>query len=194
MDEYFAARHIHYARYSDDILIFGGKEEINDCIAAFRAFLDKYHLTSNPSKEQYFKPQDKWNFLGFEYDGKSIDISEIALKKLMEKIRRSAKSIRRWMLKNNASAERALKAFNRKYNRKFFDAEAGRELCWCRWYFPMINTTKSLKFLDGYMQQWQRYIVTGKHNKTNYRKAPYSMLKKCGYRSLIAEYYHRDPM
>ena len=32
-----------------------------------------------------------------------------------------------------------------------------------------------------YMQDYQRYIVTGKHNKKNYEKVPYSYLKKCNY-------------
>lgn len=192
MDAYFEKENVLYARYSDDILIFSDDEEkLGACIDAFRAFLKKYHLTSNPSKEQYFAPGEKWNFLGFEYDNGVTDISGIAAKKLLDKIRRAAKSIRRWMLKKNVSSERALKAFNRKFNRKFYNAEIGKELCWCRWYFPVINTAKSLKYLDRYMQDWQRYIVTGKHNKTNYKKVPYETLKKCGYRPLTPEYYKR---
>ena len=39
------------------------------------------------------------------------------------------------------------------------------------------------------MQQWQRYIVTGVHNKKNYEKASYDMLKRCKYKSLVHEYY-----
>ena len=110
----------------------------------------------------------------------------------MDKVRRSAKSLRRWMLKNGASPERALKAFNRKFNRKFYNTEAEKELCWCRWYFPIINTAQSLHFIDRYMQDWQRYIVTGRHNKANYRKVPYAMLVENGYRPLVSAYYGRD--
>ena len=55
--------------------------------------------------------------------------------------------------------------------------------------FPLINTSNSLKKIDKYMQDWQRYIITGKHNKKNYEKVPYSFLKKCNYKSLVNEYY-----
>ena len=52
MDGYFAARNVLYARYSDDVLMFGTKEEIDGHIAAYQSFLRKYRLASNPSKEQ----------------------------------------------------------------------------------------------------------------------------------------------
>ena len=189
MDEYFAKQDVLYARYSDDILIFGKEEEMQGHMEAYYSFLAKYRLASNPTKEQRFKPGDKWNFLGFDYDNGVVDISDISVCKLKDKIRRSAKSIRRWMLKNNAEPERALRAFNRKFNRKFYTTDAGRELCWCRWYFPIINTPRSLHVIDRYMQEWQRYIVTGRHNKANYKKVPYAMLRANGYQPLVSAYY-----
>ena len=192
MDEFFAERNVLYARYSDDIIIFGGRDETEESIRTYRGFLEKYGLVSNPSKEQRFAPGESWSFLGFEYRNGTVDISRAASGKLLDKIRRGAKSVRRWMLKKGASPERALTAFNRRFNRKFYDTASGRELCWCRWYFPMINTDATLRYIDRYMQDWQRYIVTGKHNKANYRKVPYSVLKDCGYRPLVAEYYRRD--
>ena len=194
MDGYFAVRNVVYARYSDDVLMFGTKEEIEAYIAAYQSFLCKYRLVSNPSKEQHFAPGDKWNFLGFDYHNGTVDISEVAVRKLMDKIRRAAKSLRRWMLKKGATPERTLQAFNRKFNRKFYNTEAGKELCWCRWYFPIINTAQSLHFIDRYMQDWQRYIVTGKHNKANYKKVPYAMLVENGYRPLVSAYYNRDKL
>lgn len=192
MDAYFAARNVLYARYSDDILLFCPEEEMESCIHAYRGFIDRYRLVSNPAKEQRFAPGDRWSFLGFDYCSGTIDISEVAVRKLKDKIRRAAKSLRRWMLKNNASPERTLRAFNRKFNRKFFNAGNGRELCWCRWYFPLITTAHSLHIIDQYMQDWQRYIVTGRHNKANYRKVPYSMLTENGYLPLVSAYYNRD--
>ncbi len=190
MDEYFQSQNALYARYSDDILIFSEKDTLDAHIEAYREFLKKYRLTSNPAKEQRILPGEKWSFLGFEYHLGVIDISNVAARKLLDKIRRSARSLRRWMLKKNASAERTLKAFNRKFNKKLYETEAGRELCWCRWYFPVITTTRSIHYIDQYMQNWQRYIVTGKHNKANYKKVPYAMLTRCGYRPLVSAYYH----
>ena len=192
MDAYFAARNVRYARYSDDVLIFASAEELPEHIAAYRDFISRYGLVSNPAKEERFAPGEKWHFLGFEYDGGTVDISEIAVRKLKDKVRRAARALRRWMLRKGASPQGAVKAFNRKFNRKFYNAQAGSELCWCRWYFPIINTDRSLRIIDQYMQDWQRYIVTGKHNKANYRRVPYPMLTACEYRPLVTAYYNRD--
>ena len=52
-----------------------------------------------------------------------------------------------------------------------------------------VDTDKSLKIVDAYFQQEQRYLLTGHHNKMNYKKCPYSKLKECGYKSLVHEYY-----
>lgn len=194
MDAHFAARNVRYARYSDDVLIFGTQAELEEGVAAYRAFLRRYHLTSNPAKEEYFAPGEKWHFLGFEYDGGTVDISAAAVRKLKDKVRRAAKSLRRWMLRKGASPGSALRAFNRKFNRKFYNAQSGSELCWCRWYFPIITTARSLHVIDRYMQDWQRYIVTGRHNKANYRRVPYAMLTECGYRPLATAYYARDKL
>ena len=56
MDEFFAERNVLYARYSDDIIIFGGRDETEESIRTYRGFLEKYGLVSNPSKEQRFAP------------------------------------------------------------------------------------------------------------------------------------------
>ena len=93
------------------------------------------------------------------------------------------------MIKKDASYQVALKAMNRKYNRKFFGKQDKEELSWKYWFFPTINTSDSLKIIDNYMQEQERYLVTGKHNKKNYKIVPYELLKECNYRSLVHEYY-----
>ena len=92
------------------------------------------------------------------------------------------------MLKNDKPLEAGLLAMNKIFNRKFYGKEED-DLSWKYWFFPTINTDRSLKIVDDYMQEWQRYIVTGVHNKKNYQKVPYEMLKKCKYKSLVNEYY-----
>lgn len=77
---------------------------------------------------------------------------------------------------------------NRKFNRKFYGKNEN-DLTWKYWFFPTINTSKNLKVVDEYMQESQRYIITGKHNKKNYEKVPYEILKKCNYKCLVNEYY-----
>ena len=93
------------------------------------------------------------------------------------------------MIKKNSTPQIALKAMNRKYNNKFFGKQEKEELSWKYWFFPTITTAESLKIIDNYMQEQERYIVTGKHNKRNYKIVPYSLLKDCNYKSLVNEYY-----
>ena len=115
-----------------------------------------------PEKEYFIEPNSKWEFLGFSFDGKKIDLSTNTVRKIKAKIRRSARSIRRWMLKRNIKQEQALKTMTRKFNRKFFGKQDKEELSWKYWFFPTINTVQSLKIIDSYMQNQQRYIVTRK--------------------------------
>lgn len=192
MDKYFAEKNVRYARYSDDIIIFDNKDKLDEHISDYRKFLNRYHLVTNPAKEVLVKPNEAWTFLGFSYSKGKIDISDAAAKKLIGKIRRASHSLRRWMIKKDVDSLRTLKAFNRKFNRKFYTSLSGRELCWSRWYFPIINCTDTLSYIDRYMQECQRFIVTGKHNKLNYEKVPYSTLKECGYKPLVTEYYTKS--
>ena len=92
------------------------------------------------------------------------------------------------MIKNSVDSEKVLKIIIKKYNKKFYGT-VNVELSWKWWFFPIINTDKSLKKVDNYFQQNLRYIVTGKHNKKNYKLVPYRVLKEAGYKSLVHEYY-----
>jgi hypothetical protein len=92
------------------------------------------------------------------------------------------------MIKKEAKPIVAIKAMNRKYNKKFFGND-NSELSWKYWYFPTITTSKSLNIIDKYYQQEIRYIVTGRHSKKNYKIVPYNLLKECNYISLVNEYY-----
>ena len=190
IDEYFWNQKLVYCRYADDIILFcNDKDELKEYQEKLLSFFDKYNLTINKDKEYFFEPNDKWEFLGFSFYDNKIDLSDNTIRKIKAKIRRSARGIRRWMLKKNANYEIALKAMNRKYNRKFYGKQEKEELSWKYWFFPTINTSASLKIIDNYMQEQQRYIVTGKHNKRNYKIVPYGILKKCNYKSLVNEYY-----
>lgn len=193
IDEYFWKEKVVYLRYADDIILFcNSKDDLLLYKKRLMDYFERYNLDVNHDKEYFFEPNDKWEFLGFSFDGKIIDISENSVYKIKGKIRRSARGIRRWMLKNNADFEKALKAMNRKYNRKFFGKQDKEYLSWKYWFFPTINTVESLKVIDNYMQEQQRYIVTGKHNKMNYKAVPYDTLKKCNYKSLVNEYYNQE--
>lgn len=189
VDRFFYERNILYARYSDDIIIFGSREQVLEFRKTIKGFLEEYSLRINESKEETIEPGKAWAFLGFQYCCGKVDLSEITKKKIKAKIKRKARALYRWKIKKGASDERALKAMNRCFNRKFYSDSSGHELSWARWFFPTINTDTALKEIDAYMQQTQRYIVTGRYNKANYEKVPYAMLKTCGYMPLVSKYY-----
>lgn len=190
IDEYFWNQNLVYFRYADDIIMFcNTKEDLKNNQKILTDFIKKYNLNINHNKEYFFEKNEKWEFLGFSFINGDIDLSENSVRKIKAKIRRSARGIRRWMLKKNVNYNQALKAMNRKYNRKFYGKQDKLELSWKYWFFPTITTDKSLKVIDKYMQQELRYIVTGKHNKRNYKIVPYTVLKNCNYKPLVSEYY-----
>ena len=189
IDKYFKEKKVLYLRYSDDIILFANtKEDVVEYSKVLKELLLSYNLTVNPDKENYYEPHDTWEFLGFSYKDNKIDLSENSLHKIKGKIRRSARSIRRWMLRKDVEETKAIKVMIRKFNIKFY-CSRNAELSWKYWYFPVINTSETLKIVDEYLQQYLRYIHTGKHNKMNYKIVPYSKLKRLGYKSLVHEYY-----
>lgn len=189
MDRHFLDEHVMYLRYADDILLFANtKEELDDAVDYLHRFLESKHLHMNPEKEKFISPGENFDFLGFSFKDRVIDLSAHSVEKIKGKIRRKARALRRWYLKKGLPADKALVAMNKAFNTKFY-GKTREELSWEYWYFPHINTAESLKVVDAYMQQMQRYIVTGRHNKMNYKRCDYEHLKQCGYRSLVAEYY-----
>ncbi len=190
IDKYFANNtNIIYARYSDDIIIFAtSKDELLKYRQILLDFIKNYDLTVNIEKEKFYNPSEKFDFLGFSYQNNIIDLSDNSIRKIKKKIKRSARSIRRWSIKKNINKIDAIKLMNKKFNKKFF-GKTDTDLTWKYYFFPIINTTKSLKEIDKYMQENLRYIVTGKYNKLNFKKVTYETLKNCNYKSLVHEYY-----
>ena len=132
--------------------------------------------------------------MGFSFKDGIIDLSSSTVKKIKGKIKRSARGIRRWMIRKNTKEEYALKAMNRKFNNKFYNTKDKNDLNWSEWFFPSINTSKSLKVIDNYMQENLRYIVCGRYSKKNFEKVTYHMLKQCNYKPLVHEYYKYKEM
>ena len=189
LDEYFENNGVLYARYSDDIIFFAeSEEELAEYINYTLEFLHNAGLSVNEKKVVFTKPEEEWNFLGFKYDNGTIDISEASKKKLKKKMKRKARALVRWKKRKNADADRAVRAFIKYFDRKFYNNYANNEITWCRWYFPIITTKNGLKEIDEYMQQCIRYIATEKHNKTQYNYT-YKKMKEAGYTTLVNNYY-----
>ena len=189
IDKYFYDEKIEYYRYADDILILSNNyNSLLRIIEILKTKITSYNLVINQDKEHLFMPGDKIDFLGFSFSNGEVDLSTNILKKIKGKIKRSARGLRRYMLKNGKDEQSMIKAMIRKYNAKFYGRNT-TELSWRYWFFPQITTPKSLKIIDNYFVQELRYIATGKHNKRNYQVVPYKSLKELGYRSLVHEYY-----
>ncbi len=192
VDRHFADAGVIYARYSDDIILFAEtREELEAQKTVLLGFLEKYRLEVNPDKERIYSPDEPFEFLGFRCHGNEIDISTAVRAKRKGKIRRAARSLQRWRTEKNLGAEQAMRALIRQFNAKFFEGEDPDALSWSRWFFPVINRTEGLKEIDLYLQQYLRYLSTGRHTKANYR-VRYSDLKALGYRSLVHEYYEEN--
>lgn len=189
VDRHFEEMGVVYARYSDDIILFADtREELMRHKAALLGYLAKYGLTVNTDKEKIYAPDEPFEFLGFRCHGDAIDLSTAVIAKMKGKIRRAARSLQRWRNAKGMDEERAMKGLIHKFNAKLFEGDDPNVLSWSRWFFPVINRTDGLKEIDRYLQQYIRFLSTGRHTKANYR-IRYRQLKAMGYRSLVHEYY-----
>ena len=193
MDKCFEDMGVKYFRYSDDILIFAdSKEELDKLIGFFYEKINENRLSINQSKVTVTEPGQSFEFLGFSYDDGNIDLSANTVRKLKAKIKRKAEALRRWQRSKGLTADKAAIGFINAMNRKFYGGSDKAwdedDFTWCRWFFPNITTDRTLREIDDYMQQYIRYIVTGRHYKGNYR-ITYEQIKAWGYRNLVHEYY-----
>ena len=179
-----------YCRYSDDIIIFSkDKSLLDDAKKQLHDSLKEFHLDINHDKEVETAPGLKWTFLGFEYDGKDIDVCEVSVQKLKAKMRRKARALHRWAEVNGKDGWMAARAFIKHFNKKLYTCDDRSEINWSLWYFPLITTDKSLKIIDRYMQDCIRYLAIGKRAKSRFNFR-YEQMKELGMISLINKWYH----
>ena len=185
LDRKFAAiPGLIYCRYSDDIIMFSkDKLLLDETKGLLQESLKEFHLDINHDKEVETAPGQKWTFLGFEYDGKDIDVCEVSVQKLKAKMRRKARALRRWAEVNGKDGWMAAKAFIKHFNKKLYTSESSSEVNWSWWYFPLLTTDKSLKEIDNYMQECIRYVATGSRTKSRF-DFKYDQMKELGYCSL----------
>ncbi len=194
LDAHFEKAGICYARYSDDIILFSkDRQELDESIGFVHNFLNDRGLAINPEKEHTGDPSEGFVFLGFYCNTGVIDIAPVTVKKLKAKMRRKTRSLTRWGKRNELPGEKSAKAFIRIFNRKLLESPLDNELSWSHWFFPLINTTKSLEEIDHYAQEQLRYLVSGKHTKARFN-VDYASLKSLGYKSLVHEYYNFDSL
>jgi hypothetical protein len=189
LDNYFYKNNINYFRYSDDIIIFSeNKEDLYVYQNYIKNILNELDLCVNSEKEFFYDKDSTIDFLGFSFKNDSIDIARNSIYKAKSRIKRYVRFMRRKIENNNISLEDALKISIKNINKKFYGNKR-EELSWKYWFFPIINSVNGLNEIDKYYQEELRYLSSGKHNKKNYKCVSYEMLKKCGYKSLVHEYY-----
>ena len=185
LDWHFYRQGMLYARYSDDIILFASSAEERKMAIDY---LQAHRLTINEKKEVITEPSQKWTFLGVSFENGVFDVSEVSASKLKMKMRRKSRALLRWKARKGVDNDKAARAFVKAFNRKLYDNDAENELTWSRWFFPIINTIRTLTLIDHYMQDCLRYIATEKRTKGRYRFT-YEDMKALGYRNLVHEYY-----
>lgn len=189
MDKFFEKLSIPYARYSDDIIVFGNtREEIEQYKMIINDFLKNKKLLINYDKEFIGNSKNGWEFLGIFYKDGQIDLSSASKNKMKGKIKRKARALYRWKLRKQASTEDTIRAMNKVFNKKFYDNPRHDELTWTKWFFPLLTVEDGLREIDQYMQENLRYLGDGRYHKKNY-KITYKLLKDYGYKSLVHEFF-----
>jgi retron-type reverse transcriptase len=191
--EFEQMQDVIYCRYSDDIIVFSPDlVTLENAKSILHDHLSEMRLSINPAKVVQTAPGEKWTFLGFSYQDGEIDVCAHSVRKLKSKMRRKARALIRWKHAKGKDDWMAARAFVKYFNKRLYTSEDPHEINWSRWYFPLINTDRSLKVLDAYMQDCIRYIVTESRTKSRYNFR-YEQMKDLGYRSLVHEWYlHRE--
>ena len=190
MDTAFQKKGIPCFRYSDDLLLFfDNREDMEREYLQIQQMIQDLHLTLNEKKFSVSAPHQSWDFLGFSYHAGSIDLSRSTIQKMKDKIRRKAHSIYRKRKRKAIPYPKAIRSMVQSFDYKFYDMSGNNYFTWTRFYFPVITTDQGLHEIDTYMQNYLRYLYSGRHNKGNFRVS-YEELKKAGYTPLVAEYYN----
>ncbi len=190
IDDYFENKHVTYARYSDDLIIFDSFEKLTSHFKYIQDVFESKKLVINKEKTKQTKPGEEWTFLGFSYNKGVIDISDASIKKLKMKIRRLSKRYFKLRHSGKFADNEVVEMFIHKINKKFFGKNKDiNDLCWSMWYFPLINTSKSLKNIDKFIQDRLRFSVCGRYSKINYKKISYEKLQDVGYKTLVRTFY-----
>ncbi|AMK13759.1 reverse transcriptase [methanogenic archaeon mixed culture ISO4-G1] len=192
IDIHFKQMRIQYYRFADDILILSNsKEELNKHVGYVRMLIKKRNLVINPDKEIFYRPHDRIEFLGLFIQDGSFDLNRKSLDRTMKKIRMEGRHYRKLVEIGEKTTEESVHCFLTRMDQRFFGWEKNSKACWTHWYFPLINTDKSLKIIDNQIQEWCRFIVTGKHVKGNLYCVSYQYLKGMGYQTLVNRFYNR---
>lgn len=192
LDEHFRKLGVPYARYCDDIIVFGKtREDLKTYVSYIESELNKSGLKLNEKKFcEYDLNSTDVEFLGLKFSGDSIDISDASFKKIKKKIKHTCKLARNrvWQKHNSPLSEvqGVIKWFNYLWYKCYvFDRS---KFGWGYYAFRFITTDETIRKIDYYLRDTLRFVYTGKYNKANVRKLPNEKLSELGYVSLTMMY------
>lgn len=191
VDAHFEELGVPYARYSDDIIIFGdSEEETHEFISWILDKISAYGLTINEDKFTYFDPETPVEFLGLRFDTHNVDISNHAKMKIKKTIKRWCKKARKDMEINNKEFIPTAKAVCNRFNWRIYKTyiQDTTRFGWAYYAFRYINNPKSLIELDNYYKDTLRAMKTGRHNKKNFYAISEDEFHEIGYISFIEMY------
>lgn len=168
-----------YFRFCDDILFFGTKEQIDNCIIYTKDVFQKKNLHINESKFVVLSPSEPVEFLGMKIND-DIDIGEQLINDMKHSLIKKTRSI--LSLKNKLGLSDTL-AMNLmwKYEQTCYPLFQFR-------IFSLITKTDGLRKIDRIMQNALRTVGSGKLLNGKYR-IQYDKLREIGYKPLVSIYY-----
>ncbi len=130
LDDYFTSKKITYCRYSDDIIIFDTKDNIDEHFRYIQRFLAEKKLKINEQKTLILPPASKWTFLGFSFINKKIDISAVSFEKMKQKIKRMTVNTTKISRMVDLQRRSFTLLYKKNYRKIFGNTQKPNDLCW----------------------------------------------------------------
>lgn len=193
LDRYLEAHSRLYMRYADDIAVFTDtREEAEELSAYVRDIVRKQKLEINEEKTKIHEPGESVSLLGIRLSPGEFDIAPESVRKITFKLKHKRNKLLKYKRKYKMTDEESLARGIHFVNQYFFGKQDDNsDLNWAVWAYGIINTTKTLHFIDSTAQDVLRSIGSGKLGDARYR-ITYEDLTKAGYRSLVHDYYHHE--
>lgn len=191
VDNYFSDNCISYARYSDDIIMFGeSKQELESYLTSLRGLISDYGLEIKSTKCKIYKPYEFVTFLGLRFNATTIDLSRESITKLKKRIKRLCKEGRRKIASQKGNFEEVAKSVINRINYLMYTCyiKDNTKFGWAYYAFRYINTDESVREIDYYIRDTLRWMKTGKYNSANIKKTTDKELHELGYRSTVMMY------
>ncbi len=184
-----------YARYADDVFVVcRDLKDSKDKLSLIKTELEKYKLRINNKKLKIVKPDQSFEYLGFEFREREIFIREKSIRKFKNKIKRILRKDKYRSLSKSKDQDSVLVDCKKRMLFLHMIGSINELICgdfyknWVR-YFSKVSFSVQFRDLDIWIRNKIRQKLSGKWSSKNYRKFPNDFFNKCGLKSLVREYY-----